>query len=102
MDPIVVITGTLTSRVDGSVVDVVYAIPYAGLQLLAIWFSELFVLLVFVMANEFQMWSLMLVLILAVMYVPLALTGFAPMAVFLSGFFIIISGIVRFFFKLGG
>jgi hypothetical protein len=102
MDPIVVITGTLTSRLDGSVVDVVYAIPYPGLQLLAVWFSELFVLVLFMMANNFQMWSMTLALILAVMFVPLALSGFAPMGVFLSGFFLIISSIVRFFFKLGG
>lgn len=102
MDPIVVVTGTLTSRVDGSVVDVVYAIPYMGIQLLAVWFVALFVLVLFVMVNNFQMWSLTLALVFAVMFVPLALSAFAPMGVMLLGFFIIISSVVRFLFKLGG
>jgi hypothetical protein len=82
MNPFVIITGTLTTTTTGY--DAVYYLPLDSLQTVAMIGGYLFVLLLWCAANKFQMWALMVALILAVVVSSVALTFVAPYVVAFS------------------
>lgn len=71
-----VITGTLTSSVDGYTV--AYYTASDGLALVGPMIALLVVFLLFLVVQSFQLWALTLCMILVLAYLPFSLTPAAP------------------------
>ncbi len=72
-----VITGTLTSLVDGSAYSAVLYVAAPGLMLLASSFVLFIVLIIWLFLQKFRQWALLFALFVVAFYLPFALSGFA-------------------------
>lgn len=72
-----VITGTITSLVDGSAHEVVLYVAQPGLQLLASSFALYIILILWLYLQRFRQWALLYAIFVGLLSAPFALSGFS-------------------------
>lgn len=96
MEPTIVLTATLVSRVTGDITDAVFALPVPGVSILGWTGAFALLLILFIVIQRFQMWAILVAIVTSALYAPFSLTYFAPYIVLLLLVSIVFGSIIRF------